>query len=261
MSERPDKQRVAAAFSQAAPHYDSVASLQRLVGHELLQRLPANLAVQHWLDLGSGTGYFSRQLAERFPSATGIALDLAEGMLRHAALQTGANWFIAGDAESLPLQGQSVELIFSSLALQWCGNFAGVLAEAWRVLRPGGLLAFSSLSQGTLQELRQSWLAVDDFTHVNAFRHLTDYQQLCEQSGLQVLCLECCPHVLFFPDLRQLTHELKALGAGNHNAGRAPGLTSRAKRQALVDAYEAYRQAAGLPATYQVIYGLLRKEP
>ena len=69
------------------------------------------------------------------------------------------------------------------------------------------------------------------------------------------------PEVLHFADLRQLTHELKALGAHNLNPGRPGGLTGRARIRALVSAYERYRQAAGLPATYQVVYGLLRKEP
>ena len=66
--------------------------------------------------------------------------------------------------------------------------------------------------------------------------------------------------MLHFADLRQLTHELKALGAHNLNPGRPGGLTGRARIRALVSAYERYRQAAGLPATYQVVYGLLRKE-
>ncbi|MHB1371761.1 MAG: malonyl-ACP O-methyltransferase BioC, partial [Pseudomonadaceae bacterium] len=80
-------------------------------------------------------------------------------------------------------------------------------------------------------------------------------------SGLRLLTLEMRPEVLHFADLRQLTHELKALGAHNLNPGRPGGLTSRARLRALVAAYEQLRQSAGLPATYQVVYGVLRKEP
>jgi malonyl-CoA O-methyltransferase len=102
---------------------------------------------------------------------------------------------------------------------------------------------------------------VDGFTHVNRFRTLDTYQRLCRDSGLQLLGLEVRPEVLHFADLRQLTHELKALGAHNLNPGRPGGLTGRARIRALVSAYERYRQTEGLPATYQVVYGLLRKEP
>ena len=65
-----------------------------------------------------------------------------------------------------------VDLIFSSLAVQWCADFAAVLSEAYRVLQPGGVLAFASLCVGTLYELRDSWRQVDGLVHVNRFREL-----------------------------------------------------------------------------------------
>ncbi|MDN5676364.1 MAG: methyltransferase domain-containing protein, partial [Pseudomonas sp.] len=149
--------------------------------------------------------------------------------------------------------------IFSSLAVQWCADLAAVLREAQRVLQPGGVLAFASLCVGTLFELRESWQAVDGLVHVNRFRPLADYQRLCADSGLQVLGLEARPHVLHYPDVRSLTHELKALGAHNLNPGRPAGLTGRARMQGLLQAYERFRQPQGLPATYQVVYAVLHK--
>ncbi|MEN4827057.1 malonyl-ACP O-methyltransferase BioC [Pseudomonas sp. P39-UII1] len=256
----PDKRQVAASFSRAAASYDSVAALQRAVGVSLLQQLPDELAPSRWLDLGSGTGYFSRVLAERFAPASGLAVDIAEGMLRHARGERGgAQYYVAGDAERLPLADDSVDLVFSSLAVQWCGQFASVLEEVRRVLRPGGVLAFSSLCVGTLDELRASWQAVDGMVHVNRFRRFEDYQRLCAASGLEQLCLQQQAHVLHYPHVRGLTHELKALGAHNLNPGRPSGLTGRARMQGLLQAYEAFRQPQGLPATYQVVYGVLRK--
>lgn len=257
----PDKRQVAASFSRAATSYDAVAELQRHVGTQLLARLPVSLQPHRWLDLGSGTGYFTRALGERYGQGTGLAVDIAEGMLRHARPQGGASHFIAGDAEALPLQAASVDLLFSSLALQWCADFPRVLSEAQRVLRPGGALAFSSLCVGTLQELRDSWQAVDGFVHVNRFRRFEDYQQCCAASGMQVLSLQRQAQTLHFPDLRSLTTSLKDLGAHNLNPGRPGGLAGRARIRALLEAYERWRQPAGLPATYQVVYGVLQKPP
>jgi malonyl-CoA O-methyltransferase len=255
----PDKRQVAASFSKAAASYDSVAELQRAVGSELMSRLPADFAPERWLDLGSGTGHFSRVLAQKLPESEGIALDIAEGMLHHARELGGARHYVVGDAESLPLADDSVELMFSSLAVQWCSDFAAVLAEARRVLKPGGSLGFASLCVGTLYELRDSWQAVDGMVHVNRFREFEDYQKLCADSGLQVRSLQVLPHVLHYQDVRSLTHELKALGAHNINPGRPGGLTGRARIQALIEAYEAFRQEKGLPATYQVVYAVLEK--
>ncbi|MEE4885927.1 malonyl-ACP O-methyltransferase BioC [Pseudomonas alliivorans] len=255
----PDKRQVAASFSRAAGSYDSVAELQRAVGHELMSRLPVECSPARWLDLGSGTGYFSRVLAQRYQHSEGIALDIAEGMLRHAQPLGGARHFVAGDAERMPLADESCELIFSSLAVQWCADFKAVLSEAFRVLKPGGVFAFASLCTGTLYELRESWQSVDGRVHVNRFRREDDYRQLCAASGLNVSILGVRPHVLHYPDVRSLTHELKALGAHNLNPGRPSGLTGRKRILGLVQAYERFRQDAGLPATYQVVYVVLEK--
>jgi malonyl-CoA O-methyltransferase len=255
----PDKRQVAASFSRAASSYDSVAELQRDVGSQLLNRLPQAFVPQRWLDLGCGTGHFSRALGERFPVSQGVALDIAEGMLNHARPLGGATHFIAGDAERMPLRDATCDLIFSSLAVQWCADFTSVLSEAHRVLKPGGVFAFASLCVGTLFELRDSWRQVDGMVHVNRFREFGVYQQLCAASGLRAISLENQPHVLHYPDVRSLTHELKALGAHNLNPGRPGGLTGRARILGLVEAYEQFRQAQGLPATYQVVYAVLEK--
>ena len=255
----PDKRQVAASFSRAAASYDSVAELQRDVGTQLIQRLPTEFVPARWLDLGCGTGYFTRALASRFAESHGVALDIAEGMLEHARPLGGAQHFIAGDAERLPLQDSTCDLIFSSLAVQWCADFEAVLSEAFRVLKPGGIFAFASLCVGTLFELRDSWRQVDGMVHVNRFREFALYEQLSAASGLRTLSLQNQAHVLHYPDVRSLTHELKALGAHNLNPGRPGGLTGRARILGLVDAYEQFREASGLPATYQVVYVVLEK--
>lgn len=259
VSHLPDKRQVAVSFSRAAASYDSVAELQRAVGYELISRLPASLKPERWLDVGCGTGYFSRVLGQRFAHSEGLALDIAQGMLAYARPLGGATHFIAGDAECLPLGANTCDVVFSSLALQWCADFDAVLSEAKRVLKPGGVLAFASLCVGTLSELRDSWREVDGQVHVNRFREFGTYQQLCADSGLTVLSVQRQPHVLHYPQLRQLTHELKALGAHNLNPGRPEGLTGRARLQGLMAAYEQFRQPQGLPATYQVVYGILEK--
>lgn len=254
----PDKALVAASFSKAAGSYDGVAELQRQVADALLARLPTH-TVKRWLDVGVGTGYCSRVLASRYPHAQGVALDLAMGMLQVARQQEAASAYVQGDAEALPLASDSVDLLISSLAVQWCGDFAAVLSEARRVLRPGGVLAFSSLCQGTLHELRSSWQAVDGGVHVNRFRRWDDYQNLVADCDMQLIGLQEQAHILCFNDLRSLTRSLKEVGAHNINQGRPEGLTGRARLRALQQAYESFRTEDGLPATYRVVYGLLRK--
>ena len=261
--QQSNKQQVAAAFSRAAATYDSVADFQRAVGARLFSLLPESISseqIQQWLDLGCGTGYFCEHLQQRFASARGTGLDLAQGMLAFARTRCPTLSYICADAEQLPLQDNSQDLIFSSLALQWCTDFSKVLREAQRVLKPGGVLLFSSLADGSLIELRRSWQAVDNATHVNQFRTLKRYQELTAASALQVLDLHCHTHIYHYAKVADLTHELKHLGADHLQDGRAPGLVSRQGLQRLLNAYEYYRQPQGLPATWQVVYGVLRKE-
>ncbi|WP_162597768.1 methyltransferase domain-containing protein, partial [Pseudomonas aeruginosa] len=80
----PDKRQVAASFSRAAASYDAVAELQRGVGESLLSALPEGFSPRRWVDLGCGTGYFSRALERRFGAAEGLAVDIAEGTLPQA---------------------------------------------------------------------------------------------------------------------------------------------------------------------------------
>lgn len=250
---------VARAFSAAAQQYDNEAVLQREVGHALLALLPADLPVANWLDLGCGTGYFCHQLQQRFAQATGVGLDIAPGMLQQARAVRAGPYYLCGDAAALPLAADSQSLVFSSLALQWCTDFAVVLGEARRVLQPGGVLAFTSLAAGTLQELDHSWQAAGNPNRVNRFRTFAEYQQLCAASGMQVLHLECEPWLQHYPDVQSVTRHLRGIGAQHLQNGERPGLLGRGTYQRLQQAYEAKRQPQGLPVTWQVVSGVLQR--
>lgn len=258
-----NKRDVARSFSRAAATYDAVAQLQRDVGAELIERLPqAALADDDVvLDLGCGTGYFYAALQQRFPRARLVGMDLAEGMVEHAASRHPDGEWLCGDAENMPLPDNSVSLIFSSLTIQWCENERALFAEAFRVLKPGGRMLFSTLGPDTLHELRDAWERVDNRVHVNGF---SPWQHLRDSLTGAGFGAQAAPQeqvvVLEYDSLRELTRELKSLGAHNVNPGRPTGLTGKTRLKQFVQAYDDSRNAAGkLPATYQVWYGDIEK--
>ena len=256
-----DKQRVAESFSRAAKSYDSAARLQRQVGQQLIDQLPANMSPRVVVDLGCGTGYFTSQLAERYPDAVIIGLDLAPGMLNYARSHRTqkAEWLCA-DAELLPLADGSADLIFSSLALQWCEQLPLLAKEINRVLNAGGLLTYTSLVEGTLAELKAAWSAVDHYVHVNRFYPAQAWRSVFSEQGFDIERFLMDDSVLEYADLKQLTQELKGLGAHNINSGQNPGLTGRKQIQALKEGYEKFRSTEGwLPATWRVIRCQARK--
>jgi malonyl-CoA O-methyltransferase len=261
LARTPAKKEVADSFSRAANLYDSVAKLQRDVGAQLLTSLDQlQIVPDTVLDLGCGTGYFYPDLRRRYPDARYLGLDLAQGMVEYARGRVaGAGDWLVGDAEALPLAANSVDLVFSSLAVQWCYRPEHLFAELSRVLRPGGCCVFTSLGPDTLCELRAAWAAVDSHQHVNTFIPLSDLATAARQvPGIQ-LALDNGLFRMEYQRVRDLLAELKTLGAHNMNRDRPAGLTSRRAMQGMLQAYETWREDGVLPATYDVIFGVLEK--
>lgn len=255
---RLDRGAVRHAFDRASAAYERAATLQARVADELLGRLADfAFAPRTILDLGAGTGRASGTLKRRYPRALVLALDLSAGMLQQAGRHVRP-WRrfarVCADAQRLPLTDASVDLVFSSLMLQWCEPEAA-LAEVRRVLAPTGFFAFSTFGPDTLKELRAAWAQADGLTHVHRFLDLHDVGDALTRSGLAEPVLDVDRIELGYPDPLALMRDLKAIGAHNVSAGRPRTLLGRARLKRMSDAYEALRRGATLPATYEVIYG------
>ena len=258
-----DKQLARRSFARVAEHYDEAAILQREVANRLLERLDyIRIAPAQILEVGSGTGYCTQRLQKKFPAAHHYALDIAEPMLRYARSKRGL-WsrftnrvhYIAGDAETLPLPDACMDMIFSNLTLQWINNLDQTLGEFARVLRPGGMILFSTFGPDTLHELYTAWRAVDSYSHVNRFIDLHDIGDAMLRVHFAEPVMDAERLTLTYPDVIGLMRDLKAIGAHNVTSGRARGLLGKQKLQVLTHAYEQFRRNDVLPATYEVVYG------
>ncbi|HZF26268.1 MAG TPA: malonyl-ACP O-methyltransferase BioC [Steroidobacteraceae bacterium] len=254
-----DRRQMRRGFERASRSYDRAAILQTEVRQRLLSRLEyVRLEPELIVDAGCGTGHAARELKRRFPRARVVALDIATGMLREATHQQG--WRrrferVCADAERMPLPDESVDLIFSNLMLQWCDVPDGVLREVQRVLKPRGLLTFSTLGPDTLMELRAAWAAVDERPHVSRFIDMHDLGDALVRARLAEPVLDVERFTLTYDTAIALMRDLKAIGAQNATAGRPSGLTGRARFAAVTAAYERFRIAGRLPATYEVVLG------
>ncbi|MDV7355130.1 class I SAM-dependent methyltransferase [Rhodococcus oxybenzonivorans] len=96
------------------------------------------------LDIGCGTGIFSRRAARVVrPGGRVVGIDPSPPMIEYAARRALANCtFVIAGAEDLPQPDASFDLVISSLAIHHIPTElrAKALAEAFRVLRPGGRL-------------------------------------------------------------------------------------------------------------------------
>jgi len=253
-----DRGAIRRNFDRACATYDESAVLQARVRQQLIERL-AWIAFEPevTVDLGCGTGHAARALGARWPKARVIAVDFAPGMLREAARHDDAARFerLCADALSLPLPDASVDLLFCNLMLQWCDDLDAVFAEIARVLRPRGLLTFTTFGPDTLSELRDAWRGADDYTHVIPFADMHNIGDGLVRAGLVEPVLDVLRYTLTYPDIFALMRDLKAIGSQNATTDRPRGLTGKQKLRTVEQAYEHHRHEGRLPASYEVVFG------
>jgi malonyl-CoA O-methyltransferase len=266
-----DKRAMRDAFSKAATQYDAAAVLQREVCVRMLEKLDLiKIKPTDILDIGSGTGWGTRQLGERFKEADIIALDIAMGMLQ-TARGTSSWWqklfsgskqhFLCADAESLPLATQGMDMVWSNLAVQWCNDLPATFGELNRAIKNDGLLMFSTFGPDTLKELRIAFDGVDDYNHVNRFADMHDIGDMLVAAGFADPVMEMEKITLTYNNVHAVMRDLKSIGAHNATAGRAPGMMGKAKWARITQNYEILRRDSKLPATFEVIYGHAWKVP
>jgi malonyl-CoA O-methyltransferase len=266
-----DKQAVRRAFDAAARNYDAHAVLQAEVSRRLLEKLDIlKLQPRRFLDAGCGTGAALAGLRARYPKAESYALDLAPAMVQ-AARGRDAGWrnwlggltgltgparhYLCGDLERLPLATSSVDLLWSSLALQWMNDPEIAIREWYRVIAPEGLLIFTTFGPDTLRELRTAFAQVDGREHTSRFVDMHDLGDMLVNAGFATPVMEMETYTLTYATLAAALHDLKAIGAHHVAADRARGLFTKSAWQRLVAAYEGFRRDGRLPVSFEVVIG------
>ena len=266
-----DARQVRRAFSRSAASYEAAARLQHAVEARLLESLDylddpalARAPPRRVLDLGCGTGRASRAMQARWPKAEVVSLDLALPMLREGrATARPSGWLanpfarrplpVCADARALPLADASVDVLFSNLCLQWVEDLDAVLAGFRRVLKPHGLLLFSTFGPATLWELREAFARADALPHVSPFADIAGVGDALVRAGFHQPVLDREDERTHYPDLPALMRELRAIGATNALASRRHTLTGRTRFRVAAEAYEAQREAHGLPASWEIL--------
>jgi malonyl-CoA O-methyltransferase len=263
-----ERRTVRRAFARAAPTYDAHAVLQREVAQRMRTRLDyVKIAPRRVADLGCGTGEAMAALAQRFPQAVIVGVDLALPMLAQAAARTAPRSWLArfarggargpalvcSDVERLPLATGSIDLAWSNLVLQWLDTPAAAFAEFARVLATGGLVTFTTFGPDTLKEVRAAF--DDGRPHVSRFVDMHDLGDALLAAGFADPVVDMEYITLTYATPRALLAELKGIGATNALAGRARGLFGRQALARAEAALEASRRAGRIAATYEVIYG------
>lgn len=245
------KARIAASFGAVSDGYATAAGLQRLVAGRLAGRIVGLPPRPKVLEVGCGTGFLTQALHQSVVGGRWVVSDIAPPMVANCRRKLGEPrdiLFLAMDAERPALAG-GFDLICASLVFQWFDDLKVGLRRLTGLLGPGGRLAFSTLTAGTLEEWRQAHRALGlspatpAYPDVNLFSSVLGDGVMEEEEIVQT-----------YESAHAFVATLKAIGAHTPAPGRRPlsaGTFRRVLRQLDSDG------AAAI--TYKVAYGIYNR--
>jgi malonyl-CoA O-methyltransferase len=269
----------------AAGAYDTHANVQRTMAEslaELVTRHPAmrdksNVDI---LEIGCGTGALTAKLQAAWHGGNITALDAAPAMLdaakrrideisnaqaAHASPHIPAVpniGFVLADAEAWCQEAApaSFDLIVSSACFQWLARPGETLRQLKRLLRPGGILAFTTFGPQTFRELHSAFEEVylarglTPLHHGLSLRSPEEWLALLGEAGFGEVRYERTARTERYPTVRDFLHSVKAVGASASDASLSPGLGHRRLFAEMFQSYESrFSCPGGILATYDLL--------
>ncbi len=255
-----DKHRLGHNFGRRAAQYDRYALVQHRLAEQLVQTLtlhPGKFA--RILEIGCGTGYLTGLLRQAFPKAQITALDLAPAALEAArtrlASADGIEWLVADGEQVAPGR---FDLITASSVFQWFSQPRQACRLYWEHLKPGGLLAFTTLGPLTFRELAASFSQAGEICPeltlpvipAQNFTPGQDWGNFLHEAGFADITLQEEIWLEGYPDPWAFLRAVRGMGA----TSTRPAFVPRRLLTAVVDQYEkSFRRNGTIQVTYEII--------
>ncbi|KAJ8473153.1 hypothetical protein ONZ51_g8045 [Trametes cubensis] len=216
------------------------------------------------LDLGSGSGHFSK-LLDSETTGKAILLDSSEKLLNRdpdTAFDVEVERIHADEENLLQvIPPNSQEAIVSCLSLHWVNDLPGVLVQIKEALKPDGVFLGALFGGDTLFELRTSLQLAEVereggiSPHVSPMTDSRDMSNLLGRAGFTLLTVDVDEVKVAYPSMWELMEDLQDMGENNAVVGRRHFI----HRDTLAAASAIYKELHGhedgtVPATFQVIY-------
>jgi len=251
-----DPRTFRAAFDRIAEDYDDHAALEREVCSRLLERTSFNrVAPERILDLGCGTGFGSRELKQLFRKALVVGLDSSAAMLSRLQRRSGLLKplkAVCGDISALPMATRSADMVFANLSSFWSPEPMAMFAGFRRVLRPNGMLLFSTFGPETMRELKGAGTGIAEGVELPEFPDLMEMGNALVSAGFREPVMDMEIITLSYPDPGAMLKELEATGTSLLIRGW--DRLTRAEAE-LTRAYAPFSRDGRYPLSFEIIYG------
>ncbi len=252
--------KTAEIFDQIASSYEANCAIQNDVAKRLIDRLDfipyeANII----LDAGCGTGHHLKKLAQHYPKAKISGIDLSEEMLKIAKKQGG--WFAKQKLSNQDMchtliDDNSIDFIFSNLALPWVTDIDACFSEWQRILKPGGLLLFSTFGPDTLKQIKKSWASIEPKHKMMNFIDMHNIGDALLSCGLSEPVMDVEKISNNYASVKDLIEELKS----NGNFSFLSENQNLRPDQKLIEAMQHFIEEQNpthddIEITWEVIYG------
>ena len=247
-----DKKNIKNNFGRYAHLYDKYSSVQEEIAAELIEKITPH-GLRNILELGCGTGNFTRLLRNKFKPARLKAMDISQEMVavcRKKLPEKGLEFIIA-DAEELELN-EHFDLVTSNATFQWFLDLEGTLAKYAGYLRKGGVILFSTFGPKTFREL--DWviksLFKDAAVPASFFTPRQKLEEVLRKNFQTFKVLEKI-HRESFSCLTDLLRKIKYSGIRGNGLGKKR-FFSRRNLDKMQELY--LDKFKGISVTYQVFY-------
>ena len=251
-------QKIRDGFSNAALRYDILTYFYKEIGRRLTERIENVELLRPLLDIGMGTGWFTRRLTTVFPDILVVGVDSAPGMVSLARKREGTFKIVQADASCLPFKEGSFDMITSNLAYQWIEDLPRAFALCCSRLSKRGGLYLTMFGHDTFHELFTVLDACAGKKSDNnglAIRRLVDKGQVADalkNSGFNTMRVKTEHIKVHFPDMMNLIRWIKDIGANalSTDVYMGKNLLFRANQYYNIH----FKDPLGIYATFEVIW-------
>ncbi|CAN7343404.1 malonyl-ACP O-methyltransferase BioC [Paenibacillus sp. LjRoot56] len=263
--------------------YDRHSSVQRSMADRLVQILKGWVDDSYkeglnLLEIGCGTGALTEILLKEWSSFVSItALDIAPKMIKVAeqrvlssAVYDSESYqssstrlqFLEADVEvwAIDAPSASFDLIISNACFQWLSNQVHTLGHLRRLLRPGGMLVFTTFGPHTFHELHKSFHEVyrasglEPQRHGLSFQSTDQWKEWLNEVGFSSIQYEREVRKETYPTVRDFLFSVKGMGASSSEAVALPGISTR---RLFAKMYQEYEDKFGIQEGIIASYDLL----